>query len=54
MAEQLVRVKVEKDHIQKLASAKPIPALAELIWNAVDGVVSLMRTSLQFSRDSRS
>jgi Histidine kinase-, DNA gyrase B-, and HSP90-like ATPase len=36
MAEALYRVRVEGDHIKKLASAKPIQAVAELIWNAVD------------------
>lgn len=36
MAEQHYRVRVEGDHIRKLASAKPIQAVAELIWNAVD------------------
>lgn len=30
------RVRVEGDHIKKLASGKPIQAVAELIWNAVD------------------
>jgi hypothetical protein len=30
------RVLVERDHIKKLASAKPVQAVAELIWNAVD------------------
>lgn len=36
MAEQHYRVRVEGDHIRKLASAKPIQAVAELVWNAVD------------------
>lgn len=30
------RIKVEKDHLQKLTTARPIPALAELIWNSLD------------------
>ncbi|MBK8160418.1 MAG: ATP-binding protein [Rhodospirillaceae bacterium] len=30
------RVRVEGDHLQKLASAKPIQAVSELLWNAVD------------------
>lgn len=36
MSDQHYRVRVEGDHIRKLASAKPIQAVAELIWNAVD------------------
>jgi hypothetical protein len=36
MVEAHYRVRVEGDHIKKLASAKPIQAVAELIWNAVD------------------
>ena len=30
------KVRVENDHIQKLANGRPVPALAELIWNSVD------------------
>jgi hypothetical protein len=36
MPETHFKVKVESDHIRKLTAAKPIPALAELIWNACD------------------
>lgn len=36
MTEQRYRVSVEGDHIRKLASAKPIQAVAELLWNAAD------------------
>ena len=36
MSEAHYRVQVEKDHLRKLASAAPIQAVAELIWNAVD------------------
>jgi hypothetical protein len=36
MPESHFKVKVESDHIRKLTAAKPIPALAELIWNAAD------------------
>jgi Histidine kinase-, DNA gyrase B-, and HSP90-like ATPase len=36
MPEKHFTVKVESDHIKKLTAAKPIPALAELIWNAGD------------------
>jgi len=37
MSETHFKVKVESDHIRKLTAAKPIPALAELIWNSCDG-----------------
>ena len=36
MSDQHYRVQVEGDHIRKLASARPLPAVAELLWNAVD------------------
>lgn len=36
MSDAHFRVRVEGDHIKKLASARPIQAVAELIWNAVD------------------
>jgi hypothetical protein len=36
MPETHFKVTVESDHINKLTAAKPIPALAELIWNACD------------------
>lgn len=36
MAEAHFKVEVESDHLRKLTSARPIPALAELIWNACD------------------
>jgi hypothetical protein len=36
MSEAHYRVRVEGDHIKKLASARPSQAVAELIWNAAD------------------
>jgi hypothetical protein len=36
MSDAHYRVRVEGDHIKKLATAKPIQAVAELIWNSVD------------------
>lgn len=36
MPDARYRVQVERDHLKKLASAKPIQALSELLWNAVD------------------
>ena len=36
MSDTHYRVRVEGDHIKKLASSRPIQAVAELLWNAVD------------------
>lgn len=36
MSDLHYRVRVEGDHIRKLASAKPVQAVAELVWNALD------------------
>lgn len=36
MQDQVCTVKVQRDHIQKLAASSPELALAELIWNALD------------------
>lgn len=36
MPETRYQVAVEKDHLKKLSAARPIPALAEIIWNALD------------------
>jgi hypothetical protein len=36
MSDAHYRVRVEGDHLKKLASAKPSQAVAELIWNAAD------------------
>jgi histidine kinase/DNA gyrase B/HSP90-like ATPase len=36
MAEAHYRVQVERDHLKKLATAKPIQALSELVWNSLD------------------
>lgn len=36
MTEAHFKVEVQGDHLKKLAAGRPIPALAELIWNALD------------------
>ena len=36
MPETHFKVEVESEHIRKLTAAKPIVALAELVWNACD------------------
>jgi hypothetical protein len=40
MQDQVCTVKVQRDHIQKLAVTSPELALAELIWNALDADAS--------------
>ena len=36
MAEKHYKVEVQEDHLERLANARPVQAVAELIWNAVD------------------
>jgi hypothetical protein len=36
MAETHFKVQVESDHIKRLTAARPVPALAELVWNSAD------------------
>jgi hypothetical protein len=36
MPERHYKVEVQEDHIERLANARPIQAIAELIWNGVD------------------
>ncbi|HPO30347.1 MAG TPA: ATP-binding protein, partial [Candidatus Hydrogenedentes bacterium] len=31
-----IRVEVRDDHLETLARTRPMPALAELVWNALD------------------
>lgn len=38
-----IAVTVQRDHIERLTSAKPIAALAELIWNALDADARTVR-----------
>ncbi len=36
MAERHFKVELQGDHLERLANARPIQAVAELVWNAVD------------------
>ena len=38
-----ILVEAQPDHLESLARAKPINALAELIWNALDADADLVR-----------
>jgi len=48
MAEMHYKVEVESDHIRKLTSSKPVPALAELVWNSMDA--DSTRVDVEFDR----
>ena len=41
------KVQVESDHIKKLTAARPIAAVSELIWNAVDADATRKSTLCQ-------
>ncbi|MEO0852446.1 MAG: ATP-binding protein [Cyanobacteria bacterium J06648_11] len=41
------KVEVQGDHLEKLASARPIQALAELVWNALDADATDVRIEVQ-------
>lgn len=49
MADTHFRVQVESDHLKRLSAARPIPAVAELIWNAVDADAT--RVDLEVNAD---
>src|SRR5450759_4550353 len=36
MSNQVIEVQVQGDFIERLTSARPVQALAELVWNALD------------------
>ncbi|XUW93762.1 ATP-binding protein (plasmid) [Burkholderia sp. M6-3] len=42
-------VKVEPDFLQRVTHAKPVPALAELIWNAFDADATSVEVSFQYN-----
>ena len=44
---QRIEVGVENDHIQRITTARPLIAIAELIWNAYDADASIVRVKLQ-------
>lgn len=39
-------IQVERDHLEKLCRAKPVSAIAELIWNALDADAKNVRVAL--------
>lgn len=54
MSEVHYHVTVEKDHLRKLSAAKPIPALAELIWNGLDADATRVDINFEETDISRS
>jgi hypothetical protein len=47
---RIVKVDVKRDHLEKIAlNRRPIPAIAELVWNAVDA--DAVRVDVRFARD---
>lgn len=49
MADAHFRVQVESDHLKRLSAARPIPAVSELIWNALDADAT--RVNLEVASD---
>ncbi|MEM8992199.1 MAG: ATP-binding protein [Pseudomonadota bacterium] len=47
MADAHYKVEVQGDHLEKLASARPIQALAELVWNALDADATDVRIEVE-------
>jgi hypothetical protein len=46
LAERHYKVEVQEDHLERLANARPIQAIAELIWNAVDAGAATVRVEI--------
>ncbi|BCH58948.1 hypothetical protein RvVAR0630_15720 [Agrobacterium vitis] len=44
------QVAVERDHLKKLSASRPIPAIAEIIWNALDADAT--RVDVEYDKDS--
>jgi len=42
-----IEVQVENDHIQRITTARPLAAVAELIWNAYDADATEVRVNLE-------
>lgn len=42
-----IDVKVEKDHLERITSARPLVAISELIWNSYDADASEVRVILE-------
>jgi hypothetical protein len=49
MAAEQYPVEVQSDFLEKITRARPIPALAELIWNAFDADAKLVDVSFEYN-----
>ncbi|WP_175862282.1 ATP-binding protein [Burkholderia cepacia] len=49
MAAEQYPVEVQSDFLEKITRARPIPALAELIWNAFDADASVVDISFEYN-----
>jgi DNA topoisomerase VI subunit B len=47
MSEKIIEVQVQGDFLDRLTSARPVQALAELIWNAVDADATDVNITLE-------
>ena len=46
-----ITVQVKEDHLEQLARSKPMAAMAELIWNALDAEASEVRVEFVENED---
>lgn len=49
MAAEQYPVEVQSDFLEKITRARPIPALAELIWNAFDADATVVDVSFEYN-----
>lgn len=49
MADKQYPVEVQSDYLEKIAKAKPLNALSELIWNSLDADATEVRVSFQYN-----
>lgn len=49
MAAEQYPVEVQSDYLEKITRARPIPALAELIWNAFDADATIVDVSFEYN-----
>lgn len=49
MAAEQYPVEVQSDFLEKITRARPIPALAELIWNSFDADATVVDVSFEYN-----
>lgn len=50
MANQQYPVEVQSDFLKKITGAKPVQALAELIWNGLDADADQVTVSFEYNK----